>query len=372
MNAADALIVFLPGTEGDPRWLRVIDAVVTQQGTGGGWLAACDLTQLPATATIMLVAPVELTTLHAFAYPDMPPRQGRAAARLAALQESLGAGDTLFAAADENDDPARAHLAAIVARGDMQHWLLWAQHHGLDPDILLPAALLLPEPEQGFVAGTVGDARLLRGNGVALRADDPLAAALVGDAPVVEADAGAVTAAMLAALDEPPLNLRQGEFAKRARLALDPAQIRRIALWAAFIALISLLIALITIVRYNADASRLDAETLAEARKVLPAANDPELVEREIDAQLMQRGSGAHGFAGPTAGLMTAMQGAPGVSLTILSRDQSGMLRARLAAAQAQDINTVLLALQAAGFTITATSSQDPGGRVLADITVQP
>ena len=65
------------------------------------------------------------------------------------------------------------------------------------------------------------------------------------------------------------------------------------------------------------------------------------------------------------------MQDAPGVALTTLSRDADGMVRATLASAKAEDINIVLLALQAAGFTITATSSQDPGGRTLAEITVR-
>src|SRR3546814_1151390 len=52
---------------------------------------------------------------------------------------------SLFAAADENDDPARPHCVAVAARADMQHWLLWAQHHGLDPDIIVPAPLLRSE-----------------------------------------------------------------------------------------------------------------------------------------------------------------------------------------------------------------------------------
>jgi general secretion pathway protein L len=65
------------------------------------------------------------------------------------------------------------------------------------------------------------------------------------------------------------------------------------------------------------------------------------------------------------------MQDVPGVSLTTLSRDPDGMIRATLAAAKAEEINTVLLALQAAGFTITANPSQDAGERVLADITVR-
>src|SRR3546814_15672412 len=83
--------------------------------------------------------------------------QGRAAARLAAMAGGVASADSLFAATDRNDDPARPHLVAITARRDMQHWLLWAQHHGLKPNIIVPAALLLPAPATGFSRGQIGD-----------------------------------------------------------------------------------------------------------------------------------------------------------------------------------------------------------------------
>src|SRR3546814_1458589 len=59
----------------------------------------------------------------------------------------------------------------ITARRDMQHWLLWAQHHGLKPNIIVPAALLLPAPATGFSRGQIGGVSVLRGVDLALTQD---------------------------------------------------------------------------------------------------------------------------------------------------------------------------------------------------------
>jgi carbamate kinase len=48
--------------------------------------------------------------------------------------------------------------------------------------------------------------------------------------------------------------------------------------------------------------------------------------------------------------MLSAVQDVPNVSLTALSRDPDGMIRATLAAAKVDDINSVLLALQAAAY----------------------
>src|SRR3546814_15420003 len=110
----------------------------------------------------MLVPPASLTVLHWISYPDLPVRQGRAAARLAAMAGGVASADSLFAATDRNDDPARPHLVAITARRDMQHWLLWAPHHGLKPNLIVPAALVLPAPATGFSRGQMGGVSVLR------------------------------------------------------------------------------------------------------------------------------------------------------------------------------------------------------------------
>jgi general secretion pathway protein L len=306
MSARDALIVTLPEREGaDPLWMRVADGEMVQGGSGAEWLRATGMARLPDHCTVMLVPPAGLTALHWIAHPDMPPRQGRAAARLEALTASIGPADTLMAAANENDDPERPHIVAVASRADMQHWLLWAQHHGLDPDLVVPAPLLLPEPEQGYVAGMIGGAPLLRGRDLGLPAEEGLAGAIANGDDIATLGAEAVNRAAIAALDNPPINLRQGDFAKRTARSIDKQQLARIAVWVGFIALISLIIAIIAIVRTNADTSRLDAESIALAHKVLPAANDPDLANRELDARLAERGAGAYVFSGPVAGLFT-------------------------------------------------------------------
>lgn len=371
MSMGDALIVILPGTEeAQLQWMRVADGALLQSGNGANWLAACGMPALPDGARVLLVAPAPLVTLHWIAYPDLPVRQGRAAARLAAMSNSLAVADQLFATADENDDPAHPHIIAVAARGDIQHWLLWAQHHGLDPDVIIPAPLLLPEPETGLSRGMIGGAVVLRATDMALTQDVALPE-LLGDLRAAEISPSVIQGRAMAAIYAPPLNLRAGDFAKQTKRRLDRRVIGRIAVWGGLILLASASIGLTGIIKHHWEASRLDAQSLTLAQEVLPNASDVEQAQVELARRLGARGVGARAFTAPVAALMAAMQDAPGVALTTLSRDPDGMIRATLAAAKADDINKVLLALQAAGFTITATPSQDPGGRTLADITVR-
>lgn len=371
MSAPDGLIVALPEDgEAEPLWMRVAGGAVVQSGTGANWLAACGLAALPADMTVMLVPPPALVTLHWSRHPDLSARQGRAVARLEALASGIVPADQLFAAADGNEDPAQPHIIALAARTDMQHWLLWAQHHGLDPDIIVPAPLLISPPEEGFHRAVIGGNPVLRGVDMAL-AEDMATPILTGGAPVRAVPPEEVSRIAIAALEHPPLDMRQGDFAKRVRRSVDKRIVARIALWSGLILLASLLIALIGIARQNIAAGNLDAQSLALARQVVPNATDLDQAEAEMDRQLARRGAGGYAFTAPTAALLSAIREAPGVSLTAFSRDPDGLLRATLAATKAQDINQLLLSLQAAGFTITATPSQDAGGRVLADITVR-
>ncbi len=371
MSRTDGLIVFLPeASEAEPYWLLVVDRAVVQRGEGANWLAAAGLAELPPETRILLVPPAAGVTLHWIAHPDLPARQGRAAARLSVLSSAIAPSDQLFAATDDNDDPARAHIVAVASRTDMQNWLLWAQHHGLDPDILIPAPLLIPAPDEGFARTVIGGETLLRGQSIAIPGDLALPE-LLGDAPVADIPTTTIEQYAIAALDTPPLNLRQGDYARRKRRTLDAAMLRRIALWSGVILVLGALISLTTVIKNYREASQLDSASLAQAQQVLPAATDPAQALIEMEGQLAARGAGARAFTAPVSGLLAAMQDAPGVALTTLSRDPDGMVRATLAAAKADDINQVLLAIQAAGFTITATSSQDSGGRTIADITVR-
>ncbi|MBB3981090.1 general secretion pathway protein L [Sphingobium fontiphilum] len=367
----EGFVVALPeAADGQPRWMRVVGDAVVQSGEGTNWLSACGLAALPEGCVVMLTPPAALTPLHFIVYPDLAARQGRAAARLAAVSDAIVPAERLFAVDNGNNDPARPHVVASLTRADMVHWLAWCAQHGLDPDLIVPAPLFLPEPETGFTRGMVAGAAVLRGTDMAAPGD--MAALLLpADALVRDISDAIVEDAMVAALAAPPINLRSSEFAKQRQRTIDNRALRRMALWTGLILLASLLIALIGIARYRMEAARLDRDSLALAQQVLPQATDLIAAQAEIEARLAVRGAGGSTFSAPLSGLINAMQGAPGVAVTALSRDPDGLLRVTLAAARAQDINIVLVALQSAGFTITATSSQDPGGRTLADITVK-
>lgn len=371
MSVGEGLIVFLAEQpDAEPLWMRVVHGAIVQSGSGANWLAACGLSALPDDMVVMLVPPAALVTLHRHAYPDLPARQGRAAARLAALADAILPAGQLFAAADGNDDPARPHLVAVAARADMQHWLLWAQHHGLDPDIIVPAPLLLPEGEEGFRRGVVGGTAVLRGADMALAGDLTLPE-LIGDAPVQDVPPEQINGRAIAALEAPPLDMRQGDFVKRVRRSFDKRTLGRMMLWSGIILMLGLVMALVTLAKQHVAVSGLDSESLTLARQIVPGATGLAQAEAEMDRQLAARGAGGYAFTAPVAGLLNAMQDAPGVSLTALSRDPDGMIRATLAAAKGDDITIVLSVLQAKGFTVTAAPSQDPGGRALADITVR-
>lgn len=367
MSSPDGLVVILPAdADGPPLWWRVIDGSVVSRSamaamTGGEGDAAV---RLP----VMLVVPQSAVTMRRVDLPaDMPPAQARAVAPRMAREASIGEADGLHAVPCV-DDPA---TVAIIARDDIAHFIAWAHRQGIEPDVILPAATILPEPEEGYVAADMGGMKPLRGQGLFADIHDGWTEALAGNGPARRLDAAEVDAAIIAALAAPPVNLRSGEFARPRESGIDADWLKRMAIWIGFIALASLFISLALIAKYHVSAARLDAKAVEVARTVLPAANDAVLAVEELDAMLAQRGGG-YSFTGPVAGLMVAMQSAPGVSLSTLDLGDDGLVHATLASPRAEDINTVLIAVQAAGFRITATSSADSGGRVVADITVKP
>lgn len=351
--------------------MRVVDGQMVQHDAGGGWLHASGLTQLPERDRVMLVAPVGSTNLHWTDFPDLPPRQGRAAARLMALDTSIGSAETLHVATNETAALEESHNVAVVARAQMADWLLWAQHHGLDPDVILPAALLLPHPEAGFVRGLIGGEAVLRGPDSALAADDPFASSIIGDVPVTDIPSEEINSAAIAALADPPLNLRQGDFAKKGNRLLDWAAIRRIAALAGVAVLGSFIIALILMMKYSLAAGAVDAESVALARSVLPRVESAAEAQAQLDAKLMDRGGGGLGFSGAASGLFLAMRDVPNVSIANMTHGPEGTLSVTLSAPRVEDINMVLVALQEAGFTVTAAPQQGQGGQALADVTVR-
>ncbi|MET0364325.1 MAG: type II secretion system protein GspL [Sphingobium sp.] len=356
------------GGQGGGGWLRVVDGRVVQRGEGSDWHAATGLVALPADDSAMLVVPCGDVALHWIACPGMTVRQGAAAAPLMALEGSIGSASTLHAAVAPAAEPEQPHVVAVADNGAMEQWIARAEALGVPDAALVPAALLLPPPEQGFTAGLIGGETVLRGTDCALGAVEPHARMIVGDAPVRELDDRAVEEGLVAALFTPPITLRQGSYAIRSASPLDPAWLKQIARLAGIVAALTLLLSLVTIVRLHWEASSLDERTLALAHSVVPEAVDVSDAESRLAARVAAQGGG--GFTATVAGVMAAMQGAQGVTMTGLSQLADGTVRVQLSAARAEDINVALVALQNAGWRVAANSVQQQGAQTVADISV--
>ena len=365
-------MIFWPAGDGDMthRWARVAHGRITQRGDGD-WRVATHMVALPAGEAAMLIVPSADVTLHWVACPGMTVRQGAAAAPLMALEGSIGSVEGLHAATAPASDPDQPHIVAVTSRDVMEKWVAWCEEAGVPDAAIVPAAMLLPGPDSGFVGGRIGDEDVLRGPDCAVAAHEAHAPIIVGDAPVGVLRAPEIEHQLVLALGDPPLDLRQGLFAPRQAQAIDPAWLRRVAALTGCVMLGSLLIALVTIVRLHIEASALDSRTLALAAPVVPNAADAADADARLSAKLAA-GGGAGGVTGTVAAVMTAMRTAPGVTMRSLAQMADGSLRLQLAAARAEDINAVLIALQNAGWRIAANGVQQQGAQTIADISVAP
>lgn len=359
------LIILLPPDPDTPvAWLTVEDGSVVARGTGDGWPRFED-----ATIRAMLVAPASAVALHRALLPDLAARQAQVAARLMAVENTLGDPDALHVATGPREDDGALDVA-VVANADMVAWLTWAGAHGLDAGSIVPAALLLPRPEEGFVRGRVGAESIARDKSAAFALDPALARLVIGDAAVADVPDADIEAALHAALDDPPLDLRQGPFARRKKRSLDWALLQRMAVLAGLILLASLVMALITIAKLNADRGRLDARALAAARTVVPDASSVEQAQTALDARAATRGVGGRGFSATAARLFAALDQSPAAALTAFDLAADGSVRATIAAPSVNDIDVAVAALRSSGAGAVTTPAQTGDGRQAVQITL--
>ncbi|MDZ7588686.1 MAG: type II secretion system protein GspL [Parasphingorhabdus sp.] len=349
-------------------WWRVVDDVIVARGQD---IALAEAASFDPAAPVIALVPASLTTIDWQEMGDLAPRQAEGAARLQAAEMRIG-GDATNHIAAKYADRDSAVLTATISTATMAHGLAELQRAGLDPDVVTPVSLIIPAPDAGFVTAEIGAEPILRGDRFAMPDDPDLRTAIIGNADVAALGTHAADAALIAALDAVPINLRSGNFAKRRRLiAVGPLQRRVLAMLTAGLLLVTLLIYLIAYLRIENAADAQDAEALARAQTVVPEAADLATAERLIDQRLVQAGRGGIAFSSPLAALLGAMKDAPGLSLRDLNYRPDGTLAAVIAGPRAENINPALLAIQASGYKITANSRSDSTGAVVADLTVR-
>ncbi len=331
--------------------------------------ASSPLTDSDDAAPVVALVPAADTVIRVLDMGEMSAAQAEAAARYRAADLSIG-GDVFVAVRALPGGDTMQVLCATIARARLSDHLAELALRGLDPDIIVPVGLLLPHSDQPMTA-TFGDLGADRLGQLVLPPDEALGALLLGGHAALSLDQDARDAAMLAALADPPLNLRQGEFARRSALfALGPGQARTLAWLVGALLLISLAIPLIEIAKNYLGADLAGRRALASAQRLVPEATSAAQAEQLLDTRLAARGVGNAVASVPLSGLLLAMQPVAGVTLRQADYRPGGIIAAMIAAPRVEDLNAVLIALQNSGYTVTASQRSDATGQAVADITV--
>ncbi|MBJ7499206.1 MAG: general secretion pathway protein GspL [Sphingopyxis sp.] len=374
------LLLWLPtaaaldeGTGPDSAWLRVDDGVIVDSGQDDGWVGAWEKPQDDGPDDrLIAIAPAADVPLRWLHYPDAAPAQAAAAARIDTLKNSLGDAAALHVVAGQPAGGGQAVPVAVTTHAAMTAWTDWLKARGLSPAAIVPAAVAVPPPEPDALwTADVGGEQIVRSADRAWLSDPELDPLIAGGHSVAPLDADRMREALLLTLAAPPLDLLSGGWKPKRRWSVDPAMLRLAKRLFIALVVVSLLIPVIYALRLTSDTNRADNAVVAMAKKAGIAATDATAAEAELDRRLAAAGGGPLAFSVPASALYDAMGDAPGVSLKTLSHRTDGTLTTTLAAPRVEDINQVLLALQARGYRITAQPMAGNDGQQMANITIR-
>jgi general secretion pathway protein L len=356
-----------------PAWLRVDDGVIVDSGQDDGWVGAWEGPRDDgADDRLVALAPAADVPLRWLHYPDAAPAQAAAAARIDALRNSLGDAAALHVVAGQPAGDGQAAVVAVTTHGAMTAWTGWLMARGLSPAAIIPSAAAVPPPEPDTLwTAEVGGERIVRSADRAWVSDPELDPLVAGGHAIAPLDTGRMREALLLTLSAPPIDLLSGGWKPKRSWSIDSAMLRLAKRLAIALAVVSLLIPTIYALRLSSDTGRADDAVVAMAKKAGVTAPDATAAEAELDRRLAAAGGGPLAFSVPASALYDAMGDAPGVSLKTLSHRTDGTLTTTLAAPRVEDINQVLLALQARGYRITAQPMAGSDGQQMANITIR-
>lgn len=295
-----------------------------------------------------------------------------AAARLSAREQSLNRENVHIAAVTGGAGRA---VTASVGKDVMASGLLKLEALGIDPDLVVPAGWMIEPQEDAVIEADFGFEKLLRGAQMIAPDEPDLRAHLVGDSTVIVLSDEAVDRELASAAQNvvsgKALNLRSGDFAKKVRRSLTARQKRILGWLAVAVLVVSVLIPVIHLVKYHWAADDADKAALAVAEPLVGSVENVEEADRLLSERLISENRGNIAFSVPASALFSAVQQSAGVSIEKISYRRDGTVSAGLSAVRAEDINPALIAIQKAGFIITATPRTDATGAAKADITVR-
>ena len=360
------LILFLGSA---PGWLRLAEGRVVARGSDPEAIPPADEEAEPE--RIVLVVPGSEVAIHWAELPaDLAPAQARAAARIMAAEVSAEPTGTLHVATGPAAEGEEERCMALVAAERMRGWLSRAQAVGCDPDSVVPEPLLLLPPDGGVRLFKRAGLDNVRGHRRAFAAEPEIAALLLGDEPVETVESEAFERDLAAALDALPVDLRQGDFAKRRRWTIDWPLVRRLAMLAGAILLATLLVQLVLITRYTFAAEAVEHETAELARDVIPG--NVEIVDpaAQLREQMVTMGGGP-GYGAIAGAVFTAVRETAGAELRSMIWTEEGALQIGVAAPGPAELAAFQQRMADAGLVVEAGAQTSAAGQQVGEYVVR-
>ena len=172
-----------------------------------------------------------------------------------------------------------ASVTAAIAPDVMQYGLDRLAARGINPDIVIPLALVLNTGPDGFFKAELDGVSVLRGPGIAIPDEQVLRDIFIGADKAIDIETNALRSMLLSASAAPVLNMREGIFAKRERTVwTTEAQrtwVQRILI---AIAALTLMITLVTLSKYWIATKAENDRALAAAQKIDPSIQDTDFL----------------------------------------------------------------------------------------------
>jgi general secretion pathway protein L len=339
---ADRSLIFLDENGELGPWLLFESSEIILRGAAGE--------PLPASAAPILAVPGEEVAIHWLALAEgLAPAQATAAARLLLADASAEPIADLHVAIGRPEQGLTP--VALVPARQMKAWIEAAAGAGIDTDLIVPSPMLLPVPETGFVVRARGALSDYRAAAAAFSLEPDLAALVLDGAEARPVDDEQFEDGLTAVLADPPLNLRQGAFARRRQWRVDSGAMRRVGLLALLFLALTLAVQVTSILRYTFAADALEEE----ARSLRSEAGPPL----------------ARSFAAPASILFDSIRATPNVELSRIDYRADGRLTATLLADSPASLLAVAQRAEASGMGVEQGAPRNAGGGATVDFVLR-
>lgn len=319
----------------------------------------------------IVIVPGEQLLLRQVAIGEGRPKQQLAAARFHASQHSLAPPEGLHVALDAARAGDHGRWIAGVDRRLLADWLAELAQFGIEPDALVPAALLLGDSAHGGSPGRWGSYVIGRQDTLAYAVEEDLASELAsaGVSPDRLDEGATLSTLVLAAAQGSGLNLLSGDFDARSAAAWRWARLRRPAILAACALGLVLAISIVQGARDSAAARRISAQNIDMVRAALPEASRIVNAPAQLREALRASGAGRHQASALISTLMTAMPA--DVALEVVSYDLTTGLTGTLLGGVDLNLDPLQVAARDAGLDFIPGARRDSPSGVRVDFTMR-